>query len=165
MLLRKPDIGFIPTPPEAIDTLLDLANLTATDVVYDLGSGDGRILIQAAQQYGVRGVGIDIDAQRVAEGREKAKLAGVSDRVSFHQQDLFESDFREASVVILYLLPHLNLKLRPKLLQQLKPGSRILSIDFDMGDWQPDQVVKLDYIEEESTIYLWVHDFYESIKQ
>jgi SAM-dependent methyltransferase len=164
-MLRRPDIGFIPTPQAAIEQLLDLAHLTSTDVVYDLGSGDGRILIQAAQQYGVRGVGIDIDAQRVQEGREKAHLAGVSDRVTFCQQDLYESDFSAASVVILYLLPHLNLKLRPQLWQQLRPGSRVLSIDFDMGDWQPDQTIKLDQIEEESTVYLWILPLHRIISE
>jgi ubiquinone/menaquinone biosynthesis C-methylase UbiE len=154
MKLRKPDIGFLPTPPEAIDTLLTLAKLDASDVIYDLGSGDGEILIQAVKRYGVRGVGIDIDLERVEQGRRRASIEGVRDRIEFRHADLFESDFRDASVVVLYLLPHLNLKLKPILLDQLKPGSRILTIDFDMGDWEPDQSVKLD-IPEESTVYFW----------
>ncbi len=154
MKLRKPDIGFLPTPPEAIDTLLALANLNASDVVYDLGSGDGEILIQAVQRFGVRGVGIDIDLERVEQGRQRAKMEGVSDRITFRHQDLFESDFSDATVVVLYLLPHLNLKLKPILLAQLKPGSRILTIDFDMGDWEPEQEVRVD-IPEESTVYCW----------
>jgi ubiquinone/menaquinone biosynthesis C-methylase UbiE len=155
MLLRKPDIGFIPTPDEAIEAMLNLANVTASDVIYDLGSGDGRILIAAAQQYRARGVGIDIDPVRIHQARSKAEKAKVDNHVTFHQADLFESDFSDATIVILYLLPHLNLKLRPILLRQLKPGTQILSIDFDMGDWQPDRVIKLDQIEEESTIYYW----------
>jgi ubiquinone/menaquinone biosynthesis C-methylase UbiE len=155
MLLRKPDIGFIPTPDEAIEAMLNLANVTASDVIYDLGSGDGRILITAAQKYGARGVGIDIDPVRIQQARSKSEKAKVDNQVTFHQADLFESDFSDATIVILYLLPHLNLKLRPILLRQLKPGTQILSIDFDMGDWQPDRVIKLDQIEEESTIYYW----------
>jgi ubiquinone/menaquinone biosynthesis C-methylase UbiE len=154
MKLRKPDIGFLPTPPEAIDTLLTLANLDASDVIYDLGSGDGEILIQAAKRYGTRGVGIDIDQERVEQGRRRAKIEGMSDRIEFRHADLFESDFRDASVVVLYLLPHLNLKLQPRLLEHLKPGSRILTVDFDMGDWEPDQAIQLD-IPEESTVYFW----------
>lgn len=155
MRLRRPDIGFIPTPDEAIDALLNLAHVTPSDVIFDLGSGDGRILIRAAQVYGARGVGIDIDPSRIAEARSRAKTAGVSHQISFRPADLFESDFSDATIVILYLLPHLNLKLRPILFNQLQPGTQILSIDFDMGDWQPEQVLKLNYIEEESTIYHW----------
>lgn len=155
MLLRKPDIGFIPTPEQAIDALLNLAQVTPTDVIYDLGSGDGRILIRAAQVYGASGVGIDIDPVRIAEARSRAKIAGVSHQVSFRPGDLFESDFRDATIVILYLLPHLNLKLRPILFNQLQPGTQILSLDFDMGDWQPQQVIRLDHLEEECTIYYW----------
>lgn len=155
MLLRKPDIGFIPTPDEAIDALLNLAHVTPTDVIYDLGSGDGRILIRAAQVYGARGVGIDIDPVRIAEARSRAEIAGVSHQVSFRPADLFESDFRDATIVILYLLPHLNLKLRPILFSQLQPGTQILSLDFDMGDWQPQEVIRLEHLEEEPTIYYW----------
>lgn len=153
--MRKPDIGFIPMPPEAVTATLTLAKLTRDDVLYDLGSGDGRVVIAAAEQFGTRGVGIDIDPQRIQEACEKARQARVSDRVQFRQQDLFESDFSEATVVVLYLLPHLNLRLRSILFRQLKPGTRVISHDFDMGDWQPEQVIRLP-IEEESTLYYWV---------
>src|SRR5690348_12924282 len=123
MLLRKPDIGFIPTPDEAIEAMLNLANVTASYVIYDLGSGDGRILITAAQKYGVRGVGIDIDPVRNQQARLKAEKVKVDNHVTFRQADLFKSDFSDATIVILYLLPHLNLNHRPILLRQLKPGT------------------------------------------
>ena len=154
MPIRKPDIGFIPTPKVAIDTLLQIVNVTASDVVYDLGCGNGEIVITAALNYGASGVGIDIDPQRIQEAQKNARLAGVSDRVQFRQQDLFESTFEDATIIILYLLPHLNLKLRPHLLHQLRPGTRIVSVDFDMEDWEPEKVLKLD-IEEETTLYFW----------
>lgn len=154
MPLRKPDIGYLPTPEPVVEAILQLGEITEQDVLYDLGSGDGRILIAAALQWGTRGVGIDIDADRVQVATENACRAGVADRVSFYQQDLFESQFGEATVVMLYLLPHLNLKLRPRLLAQLRSGSRILSLDFDMGDWQPDRVLSLP--EAEATVYYWV---------
>ncbi len=152
--MRRPDIGFIPTPLEAIDAMLTLANLADGDVIYDLGCGDGRILMRAAQQFKIRGVGIDIDPQRIREAETLAHQAGVGDRLSFYQADLFASDVTEATVVILYLLPHLNLRLRPQLLSQLKPGSRVISHDFDMGDWMPNQSVKLQ-LEDELTLFLW----------
>ncbi|MDX2229004.1 MAG: class I SAM-dependent methyltransferase [Leptolyngbyaceae cyanobacterium bins.349] len=153
---RRPDIGFIPTPPNVVDTMLQLAQLQPDDVVYDLGSGDGRILIAAAQRYGVRGVGIDIDRDRIQDATHQAQLAGVDHLIQFRQQDLYETDFQEATVVILYLLPHLNLKLRPALLAQLQPGDRILSHDFDLGDWEPDAVAQVA-IEagEVATVYRW----------
>ena len=151
---RKPDIGYVPTPPEVVDAMLSLAEVTATDVLYDLGSGDGRIVIRAAQRYGTRGVGIDIDPQRVQQATEQAQQAGVSDRVTFRQQDLFESDFSQATVVFLYLLPHLNLRLRSALWQQLQPGARIISRDFDLGDWPPDQAIQISE-PEECTLYCW----------
>ncbi|MEO0408094.1 MAG: methyltransferase domain-containing protein [Cyanobacteria bacterium P01_A01_bin.135] len=153
--MASPDIGFIPTPQDALGVMLALAVLTPNDVVYDLGSGDGRLLIQAAQRYGVQGVGIDIDPVRVAEGRSLAEKAGVGDRVSFRAGNLYAEPFEAATVVFVYLLPHLNLRLRPKL-RQLRPGSRVVSHQFDMGDWQPERVVKLPESEEESTVYLWV---------
>ncbi|MDX2241765.1 MAG: class I SAM-dependent methyltransferase [Leptolyngbyaceae cyanobacterium bins.302] len=157
MPTRKPDIGFIPTPPQVVDVILQLAELTPNDVVYDLGSGDGRILIAASQRYGVRGVGIDIDGDRIQKATQQAILAGVNHLIEFRQQDLYESNFRDATVVMLYLLPHLNLKLRPTLLEQLQPGSRILSHDFDLGDWQPDAAVQVA-IEagEVATVYRWL---------
>jgi ribosomal protein L11 methylase PrmA len=129
-----------------------MANVTKNDVVYDLGCGDGRIVIAAAQKHGARGVGIDINPVRVQEAQENAKTAGVTDRVKFFTQDLFETDLSEASVVTLYLLPSVNLKLRPKLLKELKPGTRIVSHSFDMGDWKPDSSAEV----EGRKIYYWV---------
>ena len=152
---RKPDIGYIPTSQEIVGAMLTLAGVTEDDILYDLGSGDGRIAIAAAQQFGTRGVGIDIDPERIREANENAQTAGVSDRVEFRQQDLFESDFSDATVVILYLLPHLNLRLRPELFRQLKPGTRVVSHDFDMGDWKPELVIQIQ-MPEESTLYYWV---------
>lgn len=153
-MLRRPDIAFIPTPQRAIEVLLEALQVNESDVIYDLGCGDGQVLITAALRFGARGVGIDIDPIRIQAAQTKAEQAGISDRLTFREQDLFESRFEEASIVVLYLLPHLNLKLRPALLEQLKPGTRIVSIDFDMGDWQPEKVIKLA-IEEETTLYFW----------
>jgi predicted O-methyltransferase YrrM len=150
---RQPDVVYVPTPQTVVDEMLALAKVTKDDVIYDLGSGDGRIPITAAQKFGARGVGIDINPERIREANENAQKAGVTDRVTFLQQDLFQSDFSEATVVTLYLLPELNVKLRPQLFKQLKPGTRIVSHDFDMGDWKPDQVVQT---QEGSTIYYWV---------
>lgn len=150
---RQPDVVYVPTPQEVVNEMLTLAKVTKDDVIYDLGSGDGRIPITAAQKYGTRGVGIDINPERIKEANENAQKAGVTDRVKFLQQDLFQSDFSEATVVTLYLLPELNVKLRPQLFKQLKPGTRVVSHDFDMGDWKPDQVVQT---QEGSTIYYWV---------
>jgi ribosomal protein L11 methylase PrmA len=155
MRLRKPDIGYIPTPQDAVEAMLALAQVSADDILYDLGSGDGRIVIAAVKQSGARGIGIDIDPQRIREANENARKAGVENRVEFRQQDLFETDFSEATVVILYLLPHLNLRLRPKLLSQLKPGTRVLSHNFDMGEWKPLKIKKMQN-EEDSTLYYWV---------
>ncbi|MGF1516158.1 MAG: SAM-dependent methyltransferase [Elainellaceae cyanobacterium] len=150
----SPDIGFIPTPQDALEVMLKLAAIAPDDVVYDLGSGDGRLLIQAAQRYGVRGVGVDIDPARVEEGRSLAAQAGVGDRVLFRVGNLYDEPFNDATVVFIYLLPHLNLRLRPRL-RQLRPGTRVVSHQFDMGDWEPERVVKLPDSEEESTVYLW----------
>ncbi|MEO0538306.1 MAG: class I SAM-dependent methyltransferase [Cyanobacteria bacterium P01_A01_bin.123] len=153
--LHRPDIGFIPTPRDALSAMLDLADLQPHDVVYDLGSGDGRFLIEAARTFGCRGVGIDIDPIRIHDAQQNAKAVGVAQHLAFICQDLFESDFTEATVVILYLLPHLNLRLRPQLFAQLRPGTRIISHQFDMADWQPDEVIHLANSEEESTLFLW----------
>lgn len=153
-MLRRPDIAFIPTPQAAIETLLKTLQVNESDVIYDLGCGDGQILITAALTYGARGVGIDIDPRRVEEAQAKANALGVSDLVKFQEADLFSIRFEAASIVVLYLLPHLNLRLRPALFEQLQPGRRIVSIDFDMGDWTPEKVIKLN-IEEESTLYFW----------
>jgi SAM-dependent methyltransferase len=153
---RKPDVIYVPTPEAVVEEMLRLANVGKDDVVYDLGCGDGRIVITAAKKYGARGVGIDIDPERIKESNENARKAGVTDRVKFLQQDLFETDFREATVVTLYLLPALNLKLRPKLLSELKPGTRIVSHAFDMGDWKPDKVAPGTGDEPDRTVYFWV---------
>ncbi|MBL1177799.1 MAG: class I SAM-dependent methyltransferase [Pantanalinema sp. GBBB05] len=149
---RSPDVVYVPTPTAVVNEMLRLANVQSDDVVYDLGSGDGRIVITAAQERGARGIGIDINPQRIREANENAQKAGVTDRVQFRQADLFETDFRDATVVTLYLLPDLNLKLRPKLLRELKPGTRIVSHAFDMGDWKPEKVVEV----EGRTVYYWV---------
>jgi tRNA G37 N-methylase Trm5 len=149
--LRQPDVMYVPTPPEVVEAMLKMANVTATDVVYDLGCGDGRIPIAAAQKYGARGVGIDIDPKRIAEAQENAKTAGVADKVTFLNQDLFASDFKEATVVTLYLLPSLNEKLIPTL-KALKPGTRIVSHAFDMGaSWPPEDRQEV----VGKTIYYW----------
>lgn len=137
--LRTPDVIYVPTPQEVVDAMLAMANVTAKDFVYDLGSGDGRIPITAAQKYGARAIGIDIDPQRIKEANENLAKAGVGDKVKFLNQDLFETDISQATVVTLYLLPSLNLKLMPKL-KQLKPGTRIVSHSFDMGtEWPPEK--------------------------
>ena len=140
---REPDVVFVPTPPEVVDAMLDLANVTKNDVVYDLGCGDGRIVIAAAKR-GATGVGIDIDPERIKEAEANAKAAGVTGRVKFLQADLFETDLRPATVVTLYLLPELNKKLQPKLMKELRPGSRIVSHAFDMGDWKAEQTRDVD---------------------
>jgi SAM-dependent methyltransferase len=151
-----PEVPYVPTPEKVVEEMLRLANVGKGDVVYDLGCGDGRIVITAALKYGARGVGVDIDPERIKESNENARKAGVADRVKFLQQDLFETDFREATVVTLYLLPDVNLRLRPKLLRELKPGTRIVSHAFDMGDWKPEKVVKVPGEDRERTIYFWV---------
>jgi SAM-dependent methyltransferase len=141
---RKPDVVFLPTPPDVVDAMLKLAKIGKDDVVYDLGCGDGRIVIAAAKQYGARGVGIDIDPQRIQEAEANAKAAGVSDLVSFRLGDLFEADLSPATAVTLYLLTELNVKLRPKLLSDLKPGTPVVSHQFDMGDWKPDETLEIN---------------------
>jgi hypothetical protein len=152
--LRQPDVIFVPTPQEVVDAMLTMANVTAKDVVYDLGSGDGRIPITAAQKHGANGVGIDIDPQRIKEANENLAKAGpeVKGKVQFLNQDLFETDISKATVITLYLLPSLNLKLMPKL-KQLKPGTRIVSHSFDMGsEWPPEKTQDVNG----RMIYYWV---------
>jgi SAM-dependent methyltransferase len=148
---RSPDVIFVPTPNEVVDKMLEMAKVTASDVVYDLGCGDGRIVITAAQKYGVRAIGVDIDPKRIAEATANAKAAKVTDKVRFIEGDLFETDISEASVVTLYLLTRLNEKLKPKLMKDLKPGTRVVSHAFDMGDWKPEQTAQV----ASSTVYLW----------
>jgi ribosomal protein L11 methylase PrmA len=149
--LRTPDVIFVPTPQEVVDAMLEVAKVTKNDVVYDLGSGDGRIPVTAAKKYGARAVGIDIDPQRIKEANANAQTAGVTDKVKFMNADLFTTDISEASVVTLYLLPSLNVKLMPKLKAELKPGTRIVSHAFDMGDWKPEQTLNVNG----RTVYYW----------
>jgi cyclopropane fatty-acyl-phospholipid synthase-like methyltransferase len=148
---RRPDVHYVPTPQPVVDAMLEMAGVKQGDVLYDLGSGDGRIPITAAQRFGVRGVGIDIDPERIAEANANAQKAGVTQLVTFRQADLFTSDFSEASVVTLYLLESLNARLRPKLLRELKPGTRIVSHAFTMGDWQPEQTRQVGG----AMVYMW----------
>jgi Methyltransferase domain len=154
-LEKEPEVPYVPTHEKVVAEMLKVAKVGKNDVLYDLGSGDGRIVITAAKQFGTRGVGVDIDPARVTEARENAKKAGVTDKVKFLQQDLFETDIREATVVTLYLLPEVNLRLRPKLLSDLKPGTRVVSHNYDMGDWTPLKTLTLK-VPQEHTIYYWV---------
>ncbi len=150
--LRAPDVVFVPTPQEAVDAMLKVAKVGKEDVVYDLGSGDGRIPITAVQKYNAaRAVGIDINPERIKEAQANLKAAGVGDRVRFLNEDLFQANISDATVVTLYLLPSLNLKLLPKLLSELKPGTRIVSHAFDMGTWKPEQTLNAGG----STVYFW----------
>ena len=142
---------FIATPDEVVAAMLRLAAVTSRDIVYDLGCGDGRIVIAAARQYRARGVGIDINPARIVEARANARKAGVEALVSFEENDLFSVDLRSATVVTLYLLADANLRLRPKLLRELKPGARVISHSFSMGDWKPDKEETVGA----SRIYLW----------
>ncbi len=148
---RTPDVIYVPTPPEVVEEMLRIAGVGKGDVLYDLGSGDGRIPVTAAKKFGIRAVGIDIDPERIREANANARKHGVEKLVSFRNEDLFAADFSEASVVTLYLLPDLNVKLRPKLWKELKPGTRIVSHQFEMGDWKPQKQVELNG----RTIYFW----------
>ena len=148
---RRPDVIYVPTPEEVVDAMLQVAKVTKNDVVYDLGTGDGRIPVTAAKKYGARGVGIDIDPQRIKDATENVQKNGVGDRVRIIQGDLFETDISEATVVTLYLLPSLNQKLMPKLMKELKPGTRIVSHAFDMGDWKPEQELDVNG----RKVYFW----------
>lgn len=148
---RRPDVIYVPTPEEVVEAMLQVAKVTKNDIVYDLGTGDGRIPVTAAKKYGARGVGIDIDPQRIKEANENVQKNGVGDRVRILQADLFEANISEATVVTLYLLPSLNLKLMPKLMKELKPGTRIVSHAFDMGDWKPEQELDVN----NRKVYFW----------
>ena len=148
---RQPDVIFVPTPQDLVEDMLRLADVRKGDILYDLGSGDGRIPVTAARKYGIRAVGIDIDPERVKEAVENAKKAGVTRMVDFRQEDLFKADFKEATVVTLYLLPDLNVKLRPRLLAELRPGTRIVSHQFDMGDWKPEKRLEVNG----RVVYFW----------
>ena len=146
------DVPFVPTPEKVVDKMLEIAKVGPNDTVYDLGSGDGRIVIAAAKKYGARGVGVDIDPDRIREARDNAERAGVARKVEFREGNLFDADIREATVVTIYLLSGINKKLRPKLLAELKPGTRVVSHAFDMGDWKPAATAKVGA----STVYYWV---------
>jgi hypothetical protein len=151
------DVPYVPTPREVVAVMLALAGPTRDDVLYDLGSGDGRIVIEAARRFGTRGVGVDLDPVRVEEATANARRAGVQGRVRFRRQDLFDTDLRPASVVTLYLLPRVNLELRPKMFEQLRPGTRVVSHAFDMGDWRPDTVVEVKVSQGlgRAMVYAW----------
>ena len=150
------DVGDVRTPLVVVNEMLRLASVTADDVVYDLGSGDGWIVIAAARDRGARGVGLEIDPALVRASTERARRLGLSERVSFRQQDLFQADLAPATVVTLYLSPELNRRLRPKLLSELRPGARVVSHNFDMGDWQPLRTLQVSSDEGSHTLYLWV---------
>jgi len=154
--VRKPDVPFAPSVDEVVDMMLRTAQVTDKDTVYDLGCGDGRIVITAANKYGARGVGVDINPIRIKESRRNARKSGVSQKVTFIEQDLLKTDLSQATVVMIYLDPAMNLRLRPKLLRELKPGARVVSNSFDMGDWKPDKVVKLTVAGSVCTIYYWI---------
>ena len=156
---HEPDVPYVPTTEKAVKAMLKLADVKKTDVVYDLGCGDGRIVIAAAKEYGARGVGIDINPERIQEARENARKAGVEKLVRFEENDLFDADIHEASVVTLFLLNSVNLKLRPKLLRDLKPGTRIVSNTFHMDDWKPDKEETLDYDRDDPSSFL-SHKFF-----
>jgi precorrin-6B methylase 2 len=148
---QSPDIHYVPTPPEVVDAMLKVANVTSADVVFDLGSGDGRIVIEAARKYGARGVGIELDAALIKQATRNAERAGVAEKVMFRQADFFKVDLSEATVVTLYLTRSINQRLQPKLLSELRPGSRVVSHRFDMPLWTPDQ----DIVVRSTHVYLW----------
>ncbi|WP_119157668.1 SAM-dependent methyltransferase [Caldimonas tepidiphila] len=146
------DVPYVPTPQPVVDKMLELAAVKPGEVLYDLGCGDGRVVITAARKHGATGVGIDLNPERIAEANANAKAAGVTERVKFMVGNLFEADVSKADVVTLYLLPDVNRKLRPQLWKQLKVGARVVSHDFDMGpEWPPERTERLDY----KTIYYW----------
>jgi SAM-dependent methyltransferase len=157
---RYPDVPFVPTTDAAVDAMLKLAGVKKTDILYDLGCGDGRIVIAAAKTYGAHAVGIDINPERITEAKANAKKAGVEGLVRFEENDLYLADFHEATVVSLFLLPDVNLKLRPRLLEQLKPGTRVVSNTFDMGDWAPDKQATVEGADDSAylsrKLFLWI---------
>lgn len=151
------DVPFLVTPHEIVEQMLRLARVGPDDVVYDLGSGDGRVVIAATRDFRARqAVGIEIDPALVTRSREYARRAGVADRVSFREQDLFQADLSSATVVTLYLTREVNLRLRPKLLAELQPGTRVVSFNFDMGDWEPTAMIRVDVSGRTTPVYLWV---------
>lgn len=150
------DVPYVPTPPEVVEAMLAMAEVSKDDFLYDLGCGDGRIVITAAKMFGSRGIGIDIDPQRIKECRENARNEGVENRVEFFQADIFETDFSKANVVALYLLTEINLRLRPIFFKELNPGTRIVSHDFDQGKWKPDKEIIIEDDWNVHTVYLWI---------
>jgi SAM-dependent methyltransferase len=152
----KLDVPYVSTPAPVVDGILQLAQVGPRDVVYDLGCGDGRIVIAAARDFGARGVGIDLDPRRIEDANAAARSAGVDKRVRFAVQDLFETDFSEASVLVLYLFPELNARLKPKILAELKPGSRVVAHQFLIGDWPPLRRERFVVGTMDHTAYLWV---------
>lgn len=148
----KKDVPYVPTPQPVVDRMLEMADVKKGDKVYDLGCGDGRIVVTAAKKYGATGIGVDIDPERIKESNDNAKSAGVTDKVKFEIKDLFTMDFKDADVLAMYLLPTVNMQLRPKILSDMKPGSRVVSHSFDMDDWKPDAEDEVD----SSTIYFWI---------
>ncbi|MGH7331528.1 MAG: methyltransferase domain-containing protein [Candidatus Rokuibacteriota bacterium] len=154
--LSSPSVPFVATPPDVVIEMLKLAGITGNDLVYDLGSGDGRLAIAAATLFGARAVGVEIDARLVQESREAAVRAGVADRVTFIWGDIFKTDLRPATSVMLYLLPEVNLRLRPKLLAELRPGTAVVSHNFDMGEWMPDRSVRVFVSGGSQRIALWI---------
>lgn len=159
---KELDTPYVPTPQAVVDRMLDMAQVKAGDIVIDLGSGDGRIMITAAQRHGAQGFGVEIDPRLVQRSNEEARRLGVADRVKFLRQDLFNTDFHEANVLTLYLLPDVNIALRPKILAELKPGTRVVSHDYDMREWRPDAEETIPVpgktvgMRKESTVYLWI---------
>jgi len=154
---HSPDVPYVPTPYEVVREMLKVAHVGPQDIVYDLGCGDGRIVITAVKEFKAkRGVGVDIDPDRIRECKENARKAGVTDRVQFLRQDLFQTDISEATVVAIYLSPILNLRLRPKLLRECRPGTRIVSHDFNMGDWKFERKLRVPCADRVHSVYYWI---------
>ncbi|MGH8623063.1 MAG: SAM-dependent methyltransferase [Burkholderiales bacterium] len=157
----EPRVPYVPTPQAVVERMLEIAKVGRHDYLIDLGSGDGRIVVTAARKYGTRGFGVDLNPERIRESNENARRAGVTEKVAFYQRDLFETSLADATVITMYLLPQVNIELRPKLLE-LRPGTRLVSHDFDMGDWKPDTYLKVDAKDKyggsggSSEIYLWI---------
>lgn len=157
----EPRVPYVPTPQDVVERMLEIAKVGPHDYLIDLGSGDGRIVVTAARKYGTRGFGVDLNPERIRESTENARRAGVSEKVAFYQRDLFETSLTDATVITMYLLPQVNIELRPRLLE-LKPGTRLVSHDFDLGDWKPDTHIKMDAKDKyggaggASEIYFWI---------
>ncbi|MGH8649932.1 MAG: SAM-dependent methyltransferase [Burkholderiales bacterium] len=157
----EPRVPYVPTPQDVVERMLEIAKVGPHDYLIDLGSGDGRIVVTAAKKYGTRGFGVDLNPERIRESTENARRAGVSEKIAFYQRDLFETNLADATVITMYLLPQVNIELRPKLLE-LRPGTRLVSHDFDMGDWKPDTHIKMEAQDKyggaggQSDIYFWI---------